>query len=81
MISASAPESTDSGVPMSISFDSSGYSCWVSCMASGSNARTLAPAAHKDSSNTRLGASRMSSVFGLNARPHTAKVLPRKSPW
>ena len=31
---------------------------------------------------TRLGASRMSSVLGLNARPHIAKVLPdRSSPY
>ena len=43
-------------------------------------ARTLAPAAHKASINTRLGASRMSSVLGLNAKPHRAKVFPLRSP-
>src|SRR5476649_372479 len=52
---------------------------WVSCMASGSKARTSAPASHRASISTRLGASRMSSVLGLNARPQMAKVLPFRS--
>ncbi|MNO06599.1 hypothetical protein D3C81_2284320 [compost metagenome] len=67
-------------MPISISRVSFGYSFWVSCMASGSNALTDAPAAHNASIKTRLGASRMSSVLGLKARPQTAKVLPARLP-
>ena len=40
----------------------------------------LKPAAHRASISTRLGASRMSSVLGLKARPHKAMVLPSRSP-
>ena len=46
----------------------------------GSYARTRPPAAQIAAITARLGASRMSSVFGLNASPHSAMVLPRKSP-
>ena len=41
---------------------------------------TLAPAASSCSISTSAGASRMSSVPGLNARPQTAICLPFRSP-
>ena len=54
-------------------------------MASGSWTRTCAPAASSASISTSAGASRMSSVLGLKARPQTAMVFslssPRKCWW
>src|SRR6266567_3857153 len=46
----------------------------------GSYARTRAPCASSAGTMTRLGASRMSSVLGLNVRPSTAIVLPCSEP-
>ena len=48
--------------------------------ATGSQARTSAPSASRRYAITRLGASRMSSVFGLNASPSSATFLPRSGP-
>jgi hypothetical protein len=52
---------------------------FASSIASGSWAVTFAPAASSSSIITIAGASRMSSVFGLKARPQTAKCLPLRS--
>ena len=52
----------------------------ASAMPSGSNAFTRAPACISAGTTTRLGASRMSSVFGLKVRPSTAIVLPATEP-
>ena len=49
-------------------------------MPSGSKARTVAPSAWSAGTITRLGLSRMSSVFGLKVTPRTAMVLPRTEP-
>src|SRR5690554_4638591 len=54
---------------------------WVSSMASGSKACTVATAFQTSSSRVRAEASRMSSVFGLKASPHKAMTLPFRSPW
>jgi len=43
-------------------------------------AQTVAPASKRASITTRAGASRMSSVLGLKARPQTAKRRPEMSP-
>ena len=48
--------------------------------ATGSHARTSAPSASRREASTSDGASRMSSVFGLNASPSSATVLPRSLP-
>ena len=45
--------------------------------ATGSQATTSAPSASRRDASTMLGASRMSSVFGLNASPSSAIRLPR----
>ena len=46
--------------------------------ATGSQATTSAPSASRRAVSTRLGASRRSSVSGLNARPSSATRLPRE---
>ncbi len=51
-----------------------------SCIAAGSYARTWQPAFNSLSIKTSAGASRISSVSGLNANPQRAIVLPFKSP-
>ena len=48
--------------------------------ATGSQARTSAPSASSRDASTIDGASRMSSVFALNASPSSATVLPRSGP-
>src|SRR5215471_2994569 len=48
--------------------------------ATGSQARTSAPSVISRDAMIRLGASRMSSVFGLNASPSSATVRPRRLP-
>src|SRR5207302_997868 len=48
--------------------------------ASGSYARTCAPSSSSRSTIVMAGASRMSSVRGLKARPHSAMVRPLRSP-
>ncbi len=48
--------------------------------ATGSQALTSAPSASRRPARTRLGASRMSSVPGLNASPRSATFLPRSGP-
>ena len=48
--------------------------------ATGSQARTVAPSASSRDARTIDGASRMSSVSGLNASPSSATVLPRSGP-
>ena len=52
----------------------------VSCIAAGSCATTLAPAASSSSMSVSAGDSRMSSVFALKASPHTAMRVPFTSP-
>ena len=49
-------------------------------IATGSNARTCAPASSARCISVMLGASRMSSVRGLNATPQKASVRPFKPP-
>ena len=49
-------------------------------VASGSYACTAAPADRSALISGMAGASRMSSVRGLNASPHTAIVLPFRDP-
>ena len=49
-------------------------------MPTGSYARTRAPDACNNGTITRLGLSRISSVFGLKVRPSTAIVLPATEP-
>ena len=46
----------------------------------GANARISAPISCKAAINESEGASRISSVFGLNVSPSTATVLPRRAP-
>ena len=48
-------------------------------IASGSNVFIVAPAASAFSISAMLGASRISSVFGLNERPHSPIVRPDRS--
>ena len=48
--------------------------------ATGSQPRTSAPSASSRPASTIDGASRMSSVFGLNASPSSATVFPRSEP-
>ena len=48
--------------------------------ATGSQARTSAPSASSREARTIDGASRMSSVSGLNASPSSATCLPRSEP-
>ena len=48
--------------------------------ATGSQARTSAPSASRRLASTIDGASRMSSVSGLNASPSSATFLPRSAP-
>ena len=50
--------------------------CLASSIATGSCAMTRAPAASNSSMSASAGLSRKSSVFGLNARPHTATARP-----
>jgi hypothetical protein len=54
--------------------------CLATLIASGSYASTLAPAERSDSMSGIAGASRMSSVRGLNASPHTPRVFPFSEP-
>ncbi len=51
----------------------------ASSIATGSYAHTDAPRSSSALITTRLGASRMSSVLGLNARPQSAKRRPFRS--
>ncbi len=51
----------------------------ASCIATGSCTRSDAPRETSSRASTRDGASRMSSVLGLNARPQIAKVRPLRS--
>src|SRR5215208_4217464 len=46
----------------------------------GSHARTTAPSASSRDASTIDGASRISSVFGLKARPSSATFFPRRGP-
>ena len=48
--------------------------------ATGSQPRTSAPSASSRPARTIDGASRMSSVFGLNASPSSATFFPRSDP-
>src|SRR5262245_25361650 len=70
---ASAPETASSGVSKRVSPGSS-------TRAIGSHARTSAPSATSREASTSEGASRVSSVFGLNARPSSATRFPRRRP-
>ena len=72
---ASAPSSASSGSAQIVARGSA-----AAPSATGSHARTSAPSATSRPASTRLGASRMSSVFGLNASPSSATVLPRRLP-
>jgi len=72
---ASAPVTVSSG-------ESQNVTPWRMSLASatGSHARTSAPSASSRDASTIEGASRMSSVFGLNASPRSATVFPRSDP-
>ena len=53
-----------------------------SCLPCGSHRRTFAPAPIMAGTKVKLGASRMSSVFGLKVTPKTAIILSRRlSPY
>src|SRR6478735_5965120 len=72
---ASAPRTASSTEPaISTPFGS------LPTSATGSQARTSAPSARRRDASTIDGASRMSSVFALNAVPSSATVLPRNGP-
>ena len=72
---ASAPSSASSGEPVTLT----PFRCAFPS-ATGSQALTSAPSASSRAASTRLGASRMSSVPGLNASPSSAIFFPRSEP-
>ena len=72
---ASAPVTASSGVSQKVALCSSSRG-----LATGSHARTSAPSASRREARTMDGASRTSSVFGLNASPSSATVVPRSEP-